>query len=129
MDTVAPLRTKKIRIRVNAEWYNDAIRSEKQSRRRAERRWLKTKSLVDRASYKVARLKVHEMIDEAKRTYYQGKVTACDGDSKKLFRVVDTLLGKSTASPLPVSESLRDLASQFHRSLHRASTRCVSPTI
>jgi hypothetical protein len=102
LDTVAPLRAKKIRIRVNAEWYNDVIRSEKQSRRRAERRWLKTKSYVDQASYKTARLKVNEMIDEAKRAHYQGKVSACDGDPKKLFRVVDTLLGKSTASPLPV---------------------------
>ena len=40
-------------------------------------------------------------------------MSACDGDPKKLLRVVDSLLGKSVCSPLPVSESLSELAARF----------------
>ena len=69
LDNVAPMRTRTIPVRVDAHWYNETIREEKQRRRQAERRWLRTKSTVDRQSYKAARLQVQRLIEEAKCSY------------------------------------------------------------
>jgi hypothetical protein len=35
------------------------------------------------------------MIEDAKRPYYNDNVSECNGEPKKLFRLVDTLLGAS----------------------------------
>ena len=116
LDEVAPLRSRTVRIRVNADWYNDAIRAEKQRRRQAERRWRKSKlptDGADRELFKEAKNRTQSMIDHAKSLHFQEKVSACSNDPKKLFRVVDTLLGNSTESPLPVHDSRVELATRF----------------
>lgn len=113
LDVVAPLRSSTVRIRVNADWYNDEIRAEKQRRRQAERRWRKSKLPADRELFIVAKNRTQSMIDEAKSLHYREKVSACSDDPKKLFRVVDTLLGNSTESPLPVHDSRIELATRF----------------
>jgi hypothetical protein len=113
LDTIAPLRSRTVRIRVNADWYNDEIRAEKQRRRQAERRWRKSKLPADRELFKVAKNRTQSMIDEAKSLHFREKVSACSDDPKQLFRVVDTLLGNSTESPLPVHDSRVELSNRF----------------
>jgi hypothetical protein len=112
LDQVAPVCIKKIPLRTNAAWYNDNIRIEKQRRRRAETKWRKTKSLDDRQHYRQAHADVQALIDAAKREFYQGKVAACMGDTRKLFGIVNSLLGKTFNCPLPTSDVLH-LADRF----------------
>jgi hypothetical protein len=50
------------------------------------------------------------MIDTAKSNFYQGKVAACMSDTRKLFAIVNGLLGRTTSSPVP---SLDNLAERF----------------
>jgi hypothetical protein len=107
------LQSRTIRIRVNSDWYNDEIRAEKQRRRQAERRWRKSKLPTDREHFKEAKIRTQSMIDQAKSLHFQEKVSACSNDPKNLFRVVDTLLGNSTESPLPVHDSRVELATRF----------------
>jgi hypothetical protein len=51
LDQVAPLRTKTIRVRVDADWYTNEIRAKKQQRRQVERLWRKSLLAADRDRY------------------------------------------------------------------------------
>ena len=101
MNSLARLRTVEITIRPEANWFTDEIRSAKQVRRRMERLWRKTGLTVHREMYLVEERRVCNLIHCAKKAYYNSQVTACKGDQRCLFSVVNKLLGRSESSPLP----------------------------
>ena len=44
---------------------------------------------------------VKNLIKKAKEEYFVKRIEECQGDQKKLFQIVDTLLGRNKTSPLP----------------------------
>ena len=109
----APIKTKSIVLRPDAEWYNSTIREAKQIRRQAERRWRKTGLTVDREIYIDRRDKVNALIMKAKHDHYQALVMENKGDTKRLFEVVNKLLGKNKTSCLPPERTPAELTSMF----------------
>jgi hypothetical protein len=55
---------------------------------------------------------VSTLILQAKERYSKDRVTACAGNQQQLFRSVSTLLGRSSAPPLPSGDS-PSLAQRF----------------
>jgi hypothetical protein len=53
------------------------------------------------------------MIDAAKCEYYREKIIKHGNDQKALFDIVDSLLDKKQESPLPSSNSDKELADKF----------------
>ena len=113
LDKHAPLQTRTITIRAQPPWYSTTINDAKKERRKAERKWRRTKLEEDRIVYKQARHDVIRKIDNAKCAFYSEKVTGCDGDQKALFKVVDKLLHRSESSKLPSHDSPGELANRF----------------
>jgi hypothetical protein len=116
LDQLAPLKTRTIRVRVEAEWYNMDIRLLKQERRQAERRWLKTQLPADRRHYQEKRVAVNASIHNAKKNHFRERVAACDGDQRKLFQISNRLLGRAKDTALPSASAvtaLPDLFSDF----------------
>jgi hypothetical protein len=113
LDTLAPLKTRTITIRPESEWYNDTIREAKQSRRQAERRWRKSGLHVHRELYLQQRDEVNKLIAEAKQEHFRSAVAESKGDTKKLFTVVNRLLGKDSVTPLPAGKSISDISEMF----------------
>ena len=116
IDQLAPLKTRTIRVRMEADWYNADIRSLKQERRQAERRWLRTRLHQDRQLYQEKRAIVNTSIRDAKKNHFREKVAACDGDQRKLFQIANRLLGKAKETSLPSTcdaTALPDLFSDF----------------
>ena len=109
----APLKSKVVTIRPNVLWYNETIRQAKRERKRAERKWRKTKLVVDRQIYLEKKKAVNKLCDQAKKKFYAQKITDCKNDQKQLFKVVDTLLHKPKETPLPAHESPEELANRF----------------
>ena len=99
----APLRQRVIRSRNETPWYNTEIRSAKQQRRRLERLWRKTKLEVHRQMYKAQCNTVTKLIEQAKRDYYATLIQENENNSKTLFRIVNSLLGKSKQTTYPSS--------------------------
>jgi len=112
LNAVAPLKTREITMRPDARWFSDEIRTAKQQRRKAERKWRKTGLCVHREIYIAAKDRVTALIISEKKKYYKDQVASCAGDQQKLFGLVTSLLGKSVSSPLP-SDDPEVLAQRF----------------
>ena len=53
------------------------------------------------------------MLVEAKNACYSEQVIDCRGDTKGLYRMVNTLMGTSSNNPLPNHANIKDLAEEF----------------
>ena len=88
----APLKTKSVRARASAPWYNGEIDAAKQHRRKAERIWRKSKLVSDFNQFKVKRNRVTYLMIEARRTFYTNFIKENSDDQRKLFRAINKLL-------------------------------------
>ena len=113
LDKHAPSRTRTVRLRPNSPWFNKDIRTERQKRRRLERRWRRTKLEVDLQMYCDQKNIVSKLIEQAKIDYYSSQINEKAGDQKQLFNVINDLLQKNKKPVLPQSESDQALAEQF----------------
>ena len=82
-------------------------------RRKLERLWRKTKLEVYRSAYKDQCTVVNSALQQAKKSYYQNKISECAGDQKKLFSIINTLLQRKVMSPLPSLGNNQDTAEAF----------------
>ena len=80
-------------------------------------KWRSTKLTVHRDIYKIQRNKVEGLIKKAKRQYYNNLILQCNeqGNSNRVFRVLDKLLGRKTSVVLLSHGSATDIAQSFDR--------------
>ena len=109
----APLRTRSISLRPRAPWYTDDIRENKTKRRNLERRWRRSKLMIDRELYINQCNVVKKLIFEAKMNYYSKLISDAGSNSNDLFRSIDRLLHRTPEKRLPTSTSPTDLANNF----------------
>ena len=112
-DKYAPPQNKTITLRPHAPWYTEALRSEKRERRKCERTATRTLLTVDReiAEERYARRTVQ--IEQAKAAYYTSQIDKNKGDSKTLFKLTNSLMGKNGETILPTHSCDKTLADQF----------------
>ncbi|XP_013420623.1 uncharacterized protein LOC106180973 isoform X2 [Lingula anatina] len=91
LDNLAPVKTKTFVKKDLQPWMNDRILEAKRDRRKAERKWRGSKLTVHHQIYKEACCHVNKLICQ----YYSDMIQECDGDTKALFRTVNTILGKT----------------------------------
>ncbi len=111
LDKYAPQKRLCVTVRPNTQWYNNNIAKAKLCRRQLERKWRVTKLEIQ--MYVTQRQIVQSLIKEAKSLHHSSQVEECGKDAKQLFKVVNKLLNRNKASPLPEHQSCRDLANQF----------------
>ena len=70
----------------------------KQSRRQAERLWRKTRLTVHHGMFREKCRLVCAQIQEAKKQYYLALITDSKNDARKLFGIVNNLLGRRKES-------------------------------
>ena len=100
LDKHAPMQTKKVSSRVQVPWFTDQVRKEKKKRRKAEKRWLKSKSEQDYQTYKMARNVTLFVMNRARRKYYSEMIDENSHDQKRLFNVTKSLLNMSKQDPM-----------------------------
>ena len=112
-DKYAPPQNKTITLRPHAPWYTEALRREKRERRKCERTATRTLLTVDReiAEERYARRTVQ--IEQAKAAYYTSQIDKNKGDSKTLFKLTNSLMGKNGETILPTHLCDKTLADQF----------------
>ena len=98
-DSHAPLKTKTVVSRPKVAWYNDEIHHVKLLRRKAERKWRKTKQVADFLAFKEKRNNVTYLLNKAKHQYYTEFVDENSSDQGRIFRASKKLLGYND-SPL-----------------------------
>ena len=101
LDRHATLKTRVVFVRPRLPWFNEDIREAKRARRKAEKRWRKTNSLVDFDHYKTCRNRVTYLLNSARIAFYRDFIEDKSTDQGKLFRATRRLLKHDTGSSLP----------------------------
>ena len=113
MDKHTPMITKEVCVRSRKPWYNDMIQQAKRERRAAERKWIKSQKPEDLTDLHTHRARVIQLCSDAKKQFYQSKISKNSKDQKALFQVANELLHRKKDSHLPNSDSKEELANRF----------------
>ena len=113
LDKHAPLKTRIMINRPRIPWFNDDIKQLKRKRRRLEKKALKTDLPGDWNNYHKVRNQYSALIKSAHVNYYSNLIDQCAGDSRKLFRVVNSLSREPLVTALPEHDDPTKLANEF----------------
>ena len=97
----APEITKSFIIRPNTQWYNSNIRNAKVVKRRLERKWRKSGSMLDLEKYRRQCKYINYLLREAKTEFFSNKVIACKNDTRKLYSTCKNILNWKNDLVLP----------------------------
>ena len=103
LDDHAPLVTRTTISRPRVPWITEEIRASKRERRRAEKKWRRSKSEIDFAEFKKKRNLTAALMDKAREDFYADFIAENSHDQGKLFRATCSLLKKETSDNLPAS--------------------------
>ena len=110
LETYAPPTTLTRLVKNRMPYYNDSIHDARRERRRAERKWRKTRSELDRELYLIERRNVNDLTMSAKQAFFKDKLSTCS--AKDVYRTINSLLNKNVQH-LPYYDSAAELANKF----------------
>ncbi|KAK6181917.1 hypothetical protein SNE40_009694 [Patella caerulea] len=113
LNDYAPLLTKTITIRPNTKWYNDEIRQSKRLRRKAEKKWRKSKLEIDRQIYNSTRTNTNNLMAAAKKQHFQQQLKDNKRNTKGIFKITNKLLQSTHSSNLPSGQTTQQLTQTF----------------
>ena len=113
MDKHAPTQTKTIRVMPNAPWYTNYIKTAKTLKRRAERKWIRTRTQEAKLSYMRLKSELVQKIKSSKSSYYLEKIKNTGKDTKKLFSIMNSMLSPISSMMLPTASDDTALANKF----------------
>ena len=93
LDRHAPLKTRRRVTRPVVPWYNETIDSAKRERKKAERKWRKTKAADDLPDLKSKRNHETYLMNKARRDFYSEFMAENGADQRELFNAAKKLLG------------------------------------
>ena len=114
LDNHAPFVSKTITIVTTAPWFDSEYKKQRSLRRKAERRWRKSKDDQDEIQYREAEEKTTEMLNFKKQQYYRSKIEAANGDPRVIYQVVNQEFDRKHQPPLPDAKNIEKLASDFN---------------
>ena len=101
------------------EWMTDDILTLKAIRRKNELIWQKTRTTINFNIYYDSCKAVKEAISKRKSELMEQRVIDCEGDQKKLFSLIHSLLGSKKNTVLPEYTSSFTLASTINMFFYR----------
>ena len=107
----APLLTIEIKVKPNAPWFDSEYEELRRKRRKAEKRYRKSKSEQDKKEFIMLRKETIEMAKDKKKNQIKKKIE--EGSSKALYQVVNNLTDNEKARVLPTASSDKELANTF----------------
>ena len=110
LDKFVPLKKRTMINRPNVPWFNDDIKQLKCQRRRLEKR---ADLPGDWNNYHKVRNQYSAFLKSARVNYYSNLIDQCAGDSRKLFRVVNSLYRELLETALPEHTDSTKLANKF----------------
>lgn len=108
----APLKTKFLKKRVPS-WITEEYRGAKRIRRQYERIWRKQKTPYNRSRLRKQSNLCNYILNKAKQKFYSELISANAGDSRKLWKGLNTVLHSKANTVLPDSNDSKSLANNF----------------
>ena len=113
LDQHAPVIEKRVTQRQSLPWFDDEANELKRCKRRAEKKWLKSRSPEDKVTYKEVSATYQHYLKHNKHVFINNAVRDCGKDTGKLFKLVSELTGRVKENPLPTSDTDKELADDF----------------
>ena len=113
LDEHAPVCSRHVITRPRPPLFNDNIIQARRDRRKAERRWRKTRLPSDLVVFKVKRNYVVHLMNEARCTHYRPFIDKNSSDQSKLFRASKSLLNLQEDKSLPPHTNASALANEM----------------
>ena len=115
LDKHAPKKSINVIVRPNIPWYDTKIEASKRHKRKLESIWRKSRLPSDKSALKQYNNTHIKLINSEKKSFFSSKIEDCGSDHKKLFGIINTLLGKrSTQTPSFASgQALADTFNEF----------------
>ncbi|KAI3377953.1 hypothetical protein SNEBB_008503, partial [Seison nebaliae] len=114
LDSVAPLKYSKINSHL-PKWMDNEFRTERASRRRLERAYLRTKSITDKNLLVQQRNRCAELSKLKRYSYFTRALNNCGSDQRALFQIVSTMLSaQNNKVAVPEHENDKCLAQTFN---------------
>ena len=113
LDQHAPLVEKEVTDRNDSPWFTDDCKLRKNIKRKAERKFRKSKLAIDFHILTQAVIDYKESCFMAKTNYFQNKIQKCQGNQKDLFQIVNNLLHRNKDTRLPSYTDPATLANNF----------------
>ena len=113
LDRHAPLVTKFIAVRPLVPWFSEDIRESRRERRRAERRWRRSRSVHDLLECKKKRNFTTYLMTEACRKFYSDFIAENNSNQRNLFSATKRLLNQGHEVPLPPTSDKLVLANEM----------------
>ena len=107
------LRKRVISNRPFSPWINDAVKTIKQKKRQAERKWKKSGLTIHKEIFKSQKTECIKVIKNEKRKYVNDKISSTNS-SKDLFKICNVMLGKSNDKSLPDFAKKNELPDIFN---------------
>ena len=113
LDKHAPMKEKSITVRKPTPWNRDDIREAKVAKRKAEKKWRKSKNPTDLSDFKMKRNSLNTLLAKLKTDHLSKQINDNKGNSKALFKIVNSELNRRPATPFPPNKSNETLVSDF----------------
>ena len=97
LDHHAPVITKTVVKRPTVPWFNVEVKSPKKEKRRAERKWRRTRLHIDLLDFKAKKNLATYVIKKARSDYYTDFIKENCNDSRKLFKSAKSLFDQEVA--------------------------------
>ena len=112
LDEVAPLVKKKVAERECVPWYDASLKSLKTRCRKAEAKWVKTRTDQDHQVYKTLRSEYNQKLNKGRTDCITSKILECECDQNKLYNLINKFTGRVKANPLPKGTD-QELSEEF----------------
>ena len=112
-DAMCPLTSKEVREEEKNKWYNAEINNAKRDKRKCELDWRKNKNDTNRKLYQEARNRLNRLLFRSKKNFYMNKLMEAEGDSSKVYKILNEISGGKKEKLLPFELSDERLAQKF----------------
>ena len=113
LDCHAPLVTKTIKVRPLVPWYDDDIKDARRERRRAERRWRRTRNSSDLTNFKAKKNYATYLMNVARKRFYTDFINENSSNQRDLFNATRKLLKQENEVLFPPLKDKLQLANEM----------------
>lgn len=113
LDKHAPLKTGNVLQRKPTPWTSAEIKKLKSAKRKAEKKWKRTKSEIDFSIYKCKRNTYNNYLNCRKVQALSEDISKNRSNSKALFKLINARLNRKQETPLPDHDDSKMLADEF----------------
>ena len=113
LDDVAPIQTKQQTVRKSIPWITDEVKECKQFMRRREKIWRRYKTEDTKTAFIKARSEYQQQLRREKVRIISTKIIDCGTDTRKLYSLVNGLIGLTARNPLLDNQDKEELVEEF----------------